>query len=598
MRAVSLPKRESGPCAEPKEALVSKTFTMNNYAFTTFTVTFFRNFPKIRGIIPAGILALRMMYLTTEIIPGRNFRRLFFRPAALLAVLLPLISLPVCGQLEKVERVEFPVSTSLDESFEVFPLGDQGALTILRKGVFSGRGEEWHLSRLDTNLRAAWASSYQLNFRYVPVMAYQNQLYAYWVFAEPDTDKFLFLQVNLETGDRDVHEGKLLSNIDIHHFKVMESKAILAGYHRGRPVVVVYSFFDRTTRVLPGLYEKNSELNGIDLNEHDGLINVITYAFRKRQCLFQIKTYNYEGRHLKTTTLTDEDYSIISGQIIPLNENDSYLIGNYSIGCTPFSQGIYISHIMDTEPEKLEYIEFSELENFFNYMSPKRKARMIARIGKRKSLGKENKFRYRLLLHNLIETETEILLVAEVYYPNYRNYNPGGVGMNSFSRGTIRAQDGYRYTHAIVCGFDKDGKYKWDNSFAIKNLVSYDLQEMVQLSRFGDYWVLAYPDEGNIHTEVIKREKVIVESTKHELQPKSRGLLYHENANLAAWYDRYFIAFGRQKPEDAPTASQKEVYYITKLTYQVDPVTGVPLSDTSVNSKTSAPKKSTGSATN
>src|SRR5690606_6523600 len=153
----------------------------------------------------------------------------------------------------------------------------------------------------------------------------QNEHHAYWVFAEPDTDRFLFLQLNLENGYQDLHEGKLLANIDLHHFKVMESKAILAGYHRGRPVVVIFSFFDKTTRVLPGLYEKNSELNGVDLNEVDGLINVITYTFRKRQCLFQIKTYNYEGRLLKTTTLTDEEYSIISGQIVPLNENDSYL---------------------------------------------------------------------------------------------------------------------------------------------------------------------------------------------------------------------------------------------------------------------------------
>lgn len=499
------------------------------------------------------------------------------------------------AQLEKVTHIEFPSTSTYDESFEVFPLGGQGALALFRNGVHSGRNEEWQFVRLDNELNVLWNANHYLDFRYVPVMAYQNEHHAYWVFAEPDTDQFLFLQLNLETGYRDVHEGKLLANMDLHHFKVMESKAILAGYHRGRPVVVIFSFFDKTTRVLPGLYERNSELNGVDINEIDGLINVITYTFRRRQCFFQIKTYNYEGRLLKTTTLTDEEYSIISGQIVPLNEDDSYLIGNYSIGCTPFSQGIYISHIVDTQPEKLEYIEFSELQNFFNYMKPRRKARVEARIGKRKSLGKQNRFRYRLLLHDLIETEDEILLVAEVYYPNYRNYSSSPMNMSSFSRSTMRYQDGYRYTHAIVCGFNKNGKYMWDNSFAIKNLVSYDLQQMVQLSRFGDYWVLAYPDEGNIHTEVIKREKVVVESTKHELRSKDRSLFFHENASLAAWYDRYFMTFGKQRPENAPITSQKEVYYITKLTYHVDPETGIPLSDSSSNSKTSSPKKSAGS---
>lgn len=566
-------------------------------------ISFFRNFPICAGDYTRHS-ALKTMSPGNKIMLIATCPYHFPRYPWLYCISLLFLSIfffpsESYAQLEKVQHVEFLASSTADERFEVFPLGEQGSLVLVRTGVFSNRGEEWKFVKLDTDLKSVWTGTYELSFRYVPVMAYQNDAYAYWVFAEPDTDKFLFLQVNLETGYSDVHEGKLLANIDIHHFKVMESKAILAGYHRARPVVVVFSFFDKTTRVLPGLYEKNSELNGVDINEHDGLINVITYAFRKRQCLFQIKTYNYEGKLLKTTTLTDEDYSIISGQIVPLNENDSYLIGNYSVGCTPFSQGLYISHIIDTEPEKLEYIEFSELENFFNYMSPKRKARMMARIGKRKSLGKENKFRYRLLLHNLIETETEILLVAEVYYPNYRSYSTVGNGMNSFGRGSsIRAQEGFRYTHAIVCGFDKNGRYKWDNSFAIKNLTSYELQEMVQLSRFGDYWVLAYPDEGNIHTEVIKREKVVVESKKHEIQPKSRSMFYNENASLAAWYDRYFMAFGRQKPENAPPGSQKEVYYITKLTYHVDPETGIPLSDTSVNSKTSSQKKSADSTAN
>ncbi len=509
-----------------------------------------------------------------------------------LRLLLPALFLLFAGmtevvaQLEKVNRIEFQVNSNSEEGFEVFPLGDQGALSVLRRQQFGGSREEiWHFTRLDANLAETWVSMFRLSYRFIPIMAYQNEVYAYWVFAEPDSDKFLFLQLDLVTGNQDVHEGNLLSQIDIQHFKVMGSKAIIGGYHRLRPVVLVFSFFDRTTRVLPGLYEKNTELNAVDIDEHEGYINVITYAFRKRSCQFQVKTYNYDGKLLKTTTLSDPENSLISGQIVPLDAHNSFLIGNYSVGCTPFSQGLYITHIEDDEPEKPEFIEFSELENFFNYMKPRRKARIMAKIGKRKSLGKENRFRYRLLLHNLIQTEDEIILVAEVYYPNYRSYNT--TASPGFGRSYMRSQDGYRYTHAIVCGFDLNGHYKWDNSFAIKDLVSYDLQEMVQLSRFGDYLVLAYPQEGNIHTEVIKREKVVVESTKHELTPKSKTLLYNENASLAAWYDRYFMAFGKQKSEH----SSREVYYISKLTYQVDPQTGIPLSDSGSDSKTSGSKQ-------
>jgi hypothetical protein len=501
----------------------------------------------------------------------------------------------VRAQMEQAQRLEIPTSNTLEEQHEVFSLGQDGALVVIRRNEFSHtRNESWVFSKYDTDLKPVWSRDYSLDFHYVPVMAYQSQYYAYWLFAEPDTDRYLFLQLDLQRGDLDFHRGKLLANVDVHQFKVLGSKALVAGYYRNRPVVLVHSFFDHTTRVLPGLYERNMEINNVDINESDGLINVITYAYRKRNCQFSIHTYNYEGKLLKSTTLSDPRNSLISGQIVPLNEDNSYLIGNYSVGCTPFSQGLYITHIRDNEPEEPQFIEFSDLQNFFNYMKPKRRQRTLDRLGKRKSLGKENRFRYRLLVHNLIQTEDEIVLVAEVYYPNYKTSSP--VMVSGLNRQYSQTPDGFRYTHAIVCGFDRSGRYKWDNSVAIKNLVSYELQEMVQLTRVDDYFVLAYPQEGSIHTEVIRREKVVVEQEKLELNPSSQNekVLYNEKANLAAWYGRYFLAYGIQKlGNDRPSTSpiQREVFYINKLAYNAGEIGKPKPAGEATNRKTSGPKQ-------
>lgn len=264
------------------------------------------------------------------------------------------------------------------------------------------------------------------------------------------------------------------------------------------------------------------------------------------------------------------------------------------MGCTPFSQGLYITHIRNNEPAKPQFIEFSDLQNFFNYMKPKRKQRTLDRLGKRKSMGKENRFRYRLLVHNLIQTEDEIVLVAEVYYPNYKSSTP--VMSGGFNRQYSQTLDGFRYTHAIVCGFDRNGRYKWDNSFAIKNLISYELQEMVQLTRVDDYFVLAYPQDGSIHTEVIRREKVVVESEKFDLEPSSESekVLYNDNANLAAWYDKYFMAYGIQKlsSERAATASvPREVFYINKLAYKTEEIGKAKTTGEATNRKTSGSRR-------
>lgn len=498
-----------------------------------------------------------------------------YRPLLLLVFLFGITCSFAMAQLNQNQRIEFPISPTSADSYEVFPLGDQGALVIKRGSEYFGiKDEVWNFSKYDVNLGQQWYQSYSVERRYIPIMSYQGQHYAYWIFGEPDTEHFLFLQLDLQNGDLNIHKGDLFAGVDVQQFKVIGSKALVAGYYRNRPIVMVHSFFDHTTRVLPGLFERNMELNNVDVNEKDGLINVITYSYRKGNCQFDIRTFNYEGKLLKNARLSDERNSFITGQIVPLNQDDSFLIGNYAVGCTQYSQGLYVTHIADNVPEEPVFIAFSEMKNFFNYMKPKRKEKTLERIGKRKSRGKENRFHYRLLIHNLIQTKDEMLLVAEVYYPNFKSNNV--VMPNNLNRQYVRAQEGYRYTHAIVCGFDLNGQYKWDNSFAIKDLVSFELQEMVQLTPVDDYFVLAYPQDGSIHTEVIHRDKVVVEREKFDIVAKSskEKVLYNENANLVAWYDKYFLVSGIQRlgTETALPSGGREVFYINKVSYKTDEI--------------------------
>ncbi|WP_229206738.1 hypothetical protein [Dyadobacter crusticola] len=511
-----------------------------------------------------------------------NYLLRFFRTKILLLIVLA----PFTGakaQLHQSDRLEIPTSSSSSEQFEVFSLGEQGILSVIRGDEYSSsRNEKWNFVKYDTTLKVLWRTAYKLDFRYIPVMAYKGADLGYWLFAEPDTDKFLFLQLNFNDGSIDTFKGNLLSGVDVQQFKVIGSKALVSGYYRSRPVVIVHSFFDHTTRVLPGLFEKNTELNNVDINEIDGYINVITYAYRKKNCVFEIKTYNYDGKFLKKTTLSDPRYSFISGQIVPLNSDDSYLIGNYSVGCTQYSQGLYVTHIEDDTPGEPQFIEFSQLQNFFNYMKPKRRQRVLEKIDKRQSLGKENRFRYRLLVHELIQTPEEIVLVAEVYYPNQRSTNPiisGGISRPYISR----SLEGYRYTHAIVCGFDRNGKFMWDNTITIKDLTSFDLQEMVQVTPVDDYFVLAYPQEGEIHTEVINRDKVVVETEKFKINPKSEKekVLNNEDGYLSPWYGQYFLAYGMQRIGTSSIGQGREVFYINKLTYKTEEIGKVGLKEAS-----------------
>ncbi|GAA4457806.1 hypothetical protein GCM10023189_29100 [Nibrella saemangeumensis] len=497
-----------------------------------------------------------------------------------LLVLSTLLA-PARAQLAHSVRLELTTNQNIEESFDVTPLADRGVLVTVRRGDFYDTSPaRFHFSKYDTDLKPVWTNEFKQDPRFEPVLSYHNDHHLYWLFREKESAAIQIIRVSMEDGLTEQFTGDLLNQMDMQHFKVLGNTAYVGGYYRNRPVVMTFSFFDRTNRVLPGLYVNHMEINSLEIDENRQEVHVLAHSL-KRNCQFSIRSYTYEGKPLRTVNFDGSKYSLISGKLVPATDNELLLVGNYSTDCTPYSQGIYITRIKPVDTPRpdaitvhtndIRYIEFSQLQNFFNYLKPKRQERLLARILKKKEEGKDVKFRYRLLVHDPIPTKDGLTLLAEVYYPQYRGTTlPYQAGM---MRSADRYFEGYRYTHAFLCGFDKQGKLLWDNCLAIQNLNSPELTEMVQVSQQGDLMVLAYPQDGEIHTEVIRGSKVLKPRENYTLKPNSDNekVLYSTHDNLAAWYDHYFLACGFQKiGEKGYSGPPREVFYITKLNYSLN----------------------------
>ncbi|WP_461137668.1 hypothetical protein [Spirosoma pomorum] len=492
-------------------------------------------------------------------------------------LLLLLLAGPMAlAQLTQSMRLEMPANPNEIESFDVTPLAEQGVLvTTQTGGLFSNAPTQYLYQRLNWNLKLIWYKIYKQDIKYRQIQAYRNEQYLYQLFREYDTNKYQFLRIHLDDGTIETFEGALLEQFDIRQFKVMDSQAYIGGVYHNRPIVMVFSLFDRSTKVLPGLYANNLELSSIELDEARREVNVLVHS-SKRRCQFSIRTYNYDSRHLRTIDFSDAQNNLITGKLLPVNERESLLVGNYSTDCTPYSQGIYVTRIHHDEPataaddaiKDMKFIEFSQLQNFFNYMKPERQQKILARAKRKKEEGKDYKFRYRLLVHDLQPTPDGLTLVAEVYYPQYRGST---LTNTAYVRGMDR-YEGYHYTHAFVCGFDKTGQLLWDNCLPIKQLLSRDLTQMVQLSQQGDRTILAYPNEGAINMEVIQGNKILRETEKIKLgtSRENEKVMFSAQDNLMAWYGRHFLAFGFQKITSTNYTNPREVFYLNKLTYDPD----------------------------
>ncbi|MCA0234057.1 MAG: hypothetical protein LCH91_26610 [Bacteroidetes bacterium] len=485
----------------------------------------------------------------------------------LLLLVISWLTLPASAQLEQSVRLEFKVNQSLEEYFDVTPLDEDGLLVTQRKEEYFKK-EKWTFYRFDSLLKQRWMSEFTLEDQLHPIKSYHNQHFLYWLLQETDTDKVMVLRLDLQNGETETFKGDLHTRADIVHFKVLGNVAFIGGYHNSRPMVMAFSFFDKSVKALPFLYTTNTEISNLELDEQQNQLHVLLYTTKRGDCHFSIKTYSYEGKLVKTTAMPFEnDNGLITGKILSLDESSSLIVGNYAQGCTQYSQGLYFAKIKDAEPEGFQWVDFSKLENFFNYLKPKRKQRVVEKISKQKEEGKEPKFRYRMLVHDIIKNGEEFILVAEVYYPVYKSGNMyyGGGRSNIH-----REYDAFRYTHAIVCGFDKSGKLLWDNCFALENVENIELLPMVQVTRRDGLLVLAYPKEEKIHTEVIERSRVVREKEIHELKTAVEGekIVDSEQGVLAAWYDRFFVAYGYQKVGGEKWASgSRDVFYVNKLSY-------------------------------
>jgi hypothetical protein len=486
--------------------------------------------------------------------------------------------LPALAQLDQVLRLEIIPEKEKDELYNVVALGEKGLLVSTQPSYPVASRNGWSLVRYDTLLNKVWENFYPIDSRMMPTKVYKDDTYFYVLLTEKESLDIQIFRLDYVTGYSELIKGSTLAYMmDINSFKVLGSTAYIGGMVKYRPVVVAFNIFDRRSRVLPGLYEPNSEISTIDVDNFHYVANIITYNTHRRKCNLTIRSFDNGGRLLKNLTMqSQKEKSLQTGKVTPLNEEEQMVIGNYSLRCSPYSQGLYMAKLNGDNQEFIKYYQFNDFQNFFSFMKPRRQERVRNRISKRREKGKEYLLRYRLLLHDIIERDDQYILVGEAYYPQYRSSSVPGAFYGRFYNDRIF--DGYKYTHAVVCGFDKKGNLLWDNSFEIDDFTSYHLEEVVKVALDDDRIVLVYPKEGQLNTKVIKDSEVLITKENYPIKTnyETDKVMNSEDASVSLWYGKYFITWGFQEisnGKESGVRNTRKVFYLNKVTYRSDAAT-------------------------
>jgi len=220
-----------------------------------------------------------------------------------------------------------------------------------------------------------------------------------------------------------------------------------------------------------------------------------------------------------------------------------------------------------------KFYNFSEFTNFYINAYSINTLKLKKKVARQKNKGKEITFEYDLLFHDVIVRDSNYIVIAEAYYPEYHTqfyttYDYYGRPITI----TYQIFDGYRYTSALIACFNDKGDLQWEYSLKIWDILSYNLSERVKVLFDEQDIVLAYANEGNITSIVIRGNQIISGRENYPIETNypNDKLITDFNSSLEYWYDNYFISYGYQKiknfREDVP--NKRQVFYFNKIAFR------------------------------
>ncbi|WP_041693660.1 hypothetical protein [Emticicia oligotrophica] len=508
---------------------------------------------------------------------------------------------------QSVNRIEIPTRGD-DQSFQVISLGEEGILLLTKTGKLT-----FNVTKLDANFQQAWSANGELEENQSIVDFYKDGRDVYFLFSKYNSDLYQIFKISTGIGIIQKFFFENIRRFEISEFKVHNDVAYMAGLVKEEPVLLSINFNRMQPRILAGGIKGTANISSIDFDVENDLL-IVSYSVKKgRSSYMAVKRINPNGKIVEQLTVEpEEDYGLLTGKLFSLEDGTQLMIGNYGYkgyqsNGGPMSQGLYISKVDGETPEYLKLHSFTDFKNFFNFLPQKQQEKIERKIKKKKDRGDELKLNYRVLVHDIIKKDNQYILVAEVFYPEFRNnnvygtpyygnmwgnpfgYGYGGynslymmrysryLGLNSWAwnpwmysnYGNNSQQfDGFRYTHAIVAGFDLNGKLMWDNSFSFDNVKTMELKEKVKIKTEGDEITLVYSNKGKLISKIVKGNDVVEGVKSIDISSQKEGDKIRDTAtdDIEYWYKDYYLAWGYQRIANK-TEGTRRVFYLNKISF-------------------------------
>lgn len=493
------------------------------------------------------------------------------------------------GQVIPLQYTEIPIDDKHGDNYQVINLNENGILTILESEEYLKGGQQaLIISHYDTALNLQWKTTPLIKYDHKIKMYYQEAERLY-LLIEKKLTAYDVIEVNLVNGDCRFFKIEDIIPLEVSFFKVFNKVIFMAGEVENRPAVLWFDYQNsKTPRVLPQINTLKATVQSIAASLDNETISVVLTSVSMGKSSIYIQNYSLDGHLLdKIEIPPSKEYSFLTFRQYVYNDQHQLLIGTYGNRGNSLAQGFYVMNIEEMEQKNIRFYDFSQLKNFFNYLSDRQKEKLLEKVAKKQEQGKVYTLDINLLLSELVVTQDKLLLFAESYKANTvqsqnlyaNNAAMQNLAMNRWSSrpawnlpassnsGTATM---YNYKNALVVAFDKKGNLLWDNALEYEDRENMQLQSQTFFTIEQDSINMLCVDNEDLYYKQTSKNITVTDLEKSSIDTFFRDVkpINELKPAVMAWHNQTFLAYGSQTIKTVSAekgVAIKEVFYLAKF---------------------------------
>ncbi len=289
-----------------------------------------------------------------------------------IALILFGLALPASAQLTQPHRYEKPQKGS-DEYHMVISLKEEGLALFRDLNKYKSGNKTWELILLDTALQEKNTVELEIKDRHRMIGFEYTPGHLYFLFRTGETTKndFELIDVDLKGYEAGRYEFKPDLDFKLTHFSKAGSNFTLGGYVNNEPAVILYALPENHIRVIPGFFQKDTELVDLRTNQNRTFNTVLIDRGSKEERKLVFRTYDETGKLLLEDVVPiDEQKSLQTGITSLLEREDLAIVGTWGERNSKQSIGFYFLTVNPFSEQEIKYVDFGQLSHFLDYLEP------------------------------------------------------------------------------------------------------------------------------------------------------------------------------------------------------------------------------------